>query len=200
MPPGIVIQGDSWLEQFVLSAVNQSVSTAVIVVKSALTPRSNLDLLERLVSTTPNLVFLLEEKSQNFPAAINQGIRATQTECVGLLLSDDWLEETAVAESVRKSADIVSSGTLVHFANGDLNELASRTPSMQAFLSFKTIEEKASYLQHFFLFRKECLLRVGGLHESIGNYPGIDDYDLICTLLERALPSQSDLSLSLSRS
>src|SRR6516164_8250729 len=107
MPPGIVIQGDSWLEQFVLSAVNQSVSTAVIVVKSALTPRSNLDLLERLVSTTPNLVFLLEEKSQNFPAAINQGIRATQTECVGLLLSDDWLEETAVAESVRKSADIV---------------------------------------------------------------------------------------------
>src|SRR5438128_3659090 len=160
-------QDDSWLEQSVLSAVNQSVSTAVIVVKSALTPRSNLDVLERLEKHHPNLVSLLEEKPHNFPAAINQGIRATQTDRVGLLLSDDWLEETAVAESLRKSADIVSSGTLVHFANGDLNELASRTPSMQAFLSFRTIEEKASYLQHFFLFRKECLLRVGGLDESI---------------------------------
>jgi hypothetical protein len=28
------------------------------------------------------------------------------------------------------------------------------------------------------------LLRVGGLDESIGNYPGIDDFDLIWTLLE----------------
>lgn len=177
-------QNDRWLEQSVLSAVNQSVSTAVFVVKSAWTPRSNLDVLERLEKHHPNLVSLLEEKPQNFAAAINQGIRATQTDRVGLLLSDDWLEETAVAESLRKSADIVSSGTLAHFANGDLNDLASLAPSMQAFLSFRTIEEQASYLQHFFLFRKECLLRVGGLDESIGNYPGIDDYDLIWTLLE----------------
>jgi glycosyltransferase involved in cell wall biosynthesis len=177
-------QVDIWLEQSVLSAVNQSVCTEVIVVRSALTPRSNLDVLERLEKHHPNLMSLLEEKPLNFPAAINQGIRASRTNLVGLLLSDDWLEETAVAESLKESADIVSSGTLVHFANGDVNELASRNTSMRAFLSCSTLEEKASYLKHFFLFRKERLIRVGCLDENIGNYPGIDDYDLIWTLLE----------------
>jgi hypothetical protein len=43
---------------------------------------------------------------------------------------------------------------------------------------------KASYLEHFFLFRKEKLVEVGGLDESIGDYPGIDDFDLIWTMLE----------------
>jgi hypothetical protein len=34
------------------------------------------------------------------------------------------------------------------------------------------------------LFRKEALEQVGGLDESIGNFPGIGDYNLIWTLLE----------------
>jgi hypothetical protein len=34
------------------------------------------------------------------------------------------------------------------------------------------------------LFSRRALLAVGGLDETIGNYPGIDDFDLIWTLLE----------------
>jgi glycosyltransferase involved in cell wall biosynthesis/GT2 family glycosyltransferase len=177
-------QPDHWLEQCVVSAVTQSISTEVIVVRSQLTPRSNLAVLERLGKQYVNLVSLIEQKPGNFPAAINQGIRAARTDRVGLLLSDDWLEPTAVAESLREPADIVSSGTLVHFASGEVNDLATRRASMNAFLSCGTVEEKARYLEHFFLFRKDLVLRVGGLDETIGNYPGIDDYDLIWTLLE----------------
>ena len=32
------------------------------------------------------------------------------------------------------------------------------------------------------------MISAGGLAESIGNFPGIDDYDLIWTLLERGAP------------
>jgi hypothetical protein len=45
------------------------------------------------------------------------------------------------------------------------------------------LEEKASYLDHFFLFRKKKVLDVGGVDELIG-LTGADDYDLIWTLLE----------------
>jgi glycosyltransferase involved in cell wall biosynthesis len=177
-------QVDSWLEQSLLSALDQSISTEVIVVRSARTPRSNIEILERLSACHPNLVCVEEDKPDSFPAAINQGIRMAQADRIGLLLSDDWLETTAVAESLCASADIVSSGTFVHLPDGDVNEPASKSASLKGFLSCRTLEEQASYLEHFFLFRKECLLQVGGLDETLGNYPGIDDFDLIWTLLE----------------
>jgi len=47
-----------------------------------------------------------------------------------------------------------------------------------------TLERKALYLQHFFLFQKRKLDEVGGLDETIGDFPGIDDFDLIWVLLE----------------
>jgi hypothetical protein len=62
---------------------------------------------------------------------------------------------------------------------------ASRHPSLQEFNSIATLEERASYLGHFFMLRRQAVLDAGGLDESIGNYPGIDDFDLIWTLLER---------------
>jgi glycosyltransferase involved in cell wall biosynthesis len=183
----LLCQPDCWLNQCVVSAATQTISTEVIVVRSDATPRSNVELLERLAVRHTNLVTLVEEKRNNFPAAINQGIRAAQTDRIGFLLSDDWLEQTAVAETIIESADIVSSGTFVHFADGKVNELASLTPSMGKFLACRTLEQMACYLEHFFLFRKKRLLLVGGLDENIGNYPGIDDYDLIWTLLEKGV-------------
>ena len=55
---------------------------------------------------------------------------------------------------------------------------------MKGFRACPTIEQQASYLKHFFLFRKQAVLEVGGLDETIGSAPGIDDFDLIWTLLE----------------
>jgi Glycosyl transferase family 2 len=177
-------QVDEWLDQSVRSALAQSVATEVIVVRSELTPASNLRILDRLARSHPNLVVMLEDPPGSFPGAINKGIRAARADRVGLLLSDDWLEQTAVAESVRESADIVSSGHVVYFPDGRVNEASSKRASMKGFRACPTIEQQASYLKHFFLFRKQAVLEVGGLDETIGSAPGIDDFDLIWTLLE----------------
>jgi glycosyltransferase involved in cell wall biosynthesis len=177
-------QVDLWLQQSVYSALAQGVPTEVIVVRSRGTPASNLGTLEALQQRWSNLVVLLEDKPGSFPAAINMGIRHASAERVGMLFSDDWLEESAVAECLPKSSDIVSTGHIVHFADGRINERACRLRSMTKFRSLATLEEKASYLGHFFLFRKKFVLEAGGLDENIGNYPGIDDFDLIWTLLE----------------
>jgi glycosyltransferase involved in cell wall biosynthesis len=177
-------QVDAWLKQCVLSALQQSVPTEVVVVRSTMTPPSNLEILEDLQRRHKDLRVVGERKAGNFPNAINTGFACAQADRVGLLLSDDWLEKGAVAACVSKPADIVSTGNTVYFADGRVNKAACRIPSMARFLSLATLEEKACHLQHFFLFRKQVAVRVG-LDETIGNGPGIDDYDFIWTLLEQ---------------
>ena len=177
-------QVDVWLEQCVLSALRQSVPTEVVVVRSELTPQSNREILERLQRQHTDLKIFCERKSGSFPNAINTGFECAQAHRVGLLLSDDWLDESTVATCIHRSADIVSTGNTVYFPDGRVNKTACRTPSWACYQSLDTLEAKAAYLEHFFLFRREAVLRVG-LDETIGNSPGIDDYDFIWTLLER---------------
>ena len=48
----------------------------------------------------------------------------------------------------------------------------------------RTLERKAAYLSHFYLFRRAALLDIGGVDETIG-LSGADDFDMIWTLLEQ---------------
>lgn len=181
----LLSQVDEWLQYSVSSALRQTIRTEVIVVRSKMTPPSNLQILDGLQRQHSNLLVLVEDKPASFPSAINSGICHARGERVGLLLSDDWLDESAVAECLPRTADIVSTGNIVYFPDGRVNERACGRLSMAKFCECATLEEKASYLQHFFLLRKKAVIDAGGLDESIGNYPGIDDFDLIWTMLER---------------
>src|SRR5579863_3120614 len=154
-------QVDVWLEHCILSALQQSVPTEVVVVRSKRTPPSNLEILESLQRKHKDLRVVCERKADNFPNAINTGFACAQADRVGLLLSDDWLEKGAVAACVPKPADIVSTGNTVYFPDGRVNKAACRIPSIARYLSLVTLEEKASHLQHFFLFRREVAVRVG---------------------------------------
>lgn len=178
-------QNDAWLDQCLRSALAQTVPCEVIVVRSNDTPPSNLHVLEILQAESTNLRVLLEETAGSFPGALNLGIRSAGAERIGFLLSDDWLETEAVARCLPRSTDIVCTGLTAYYEDGhQILEGASQTLTMADYNSRRTLEAKASYLQHLFIFRKQALLDVGGLDESIGNFPGIDDYDLIWTLLE----------------
>jgi glycosyltransferase involved in cell wall biosynthesis len=187
-PATIVIplldQVDEWLEQCVRSALDQTVECEVVVVLSPRTRRSNLAFLDRLKSEFDNLR-LLPREILGFPGAINAGFEAASAPRVGLLLSDDWLDPRAVELCLPHDADIVSSGNRVWDGDGrTLLEDVSRTPRVRDFLQCETLELKARYLQHFFLFRKSKLRQIGGADESLGDFPGIDDFDMIWVLLE----------------
>lgn len=179
-------QKDEWLDQCVRSALRQTAPCEVIVVRSAATPASNLEVLERLRFEYANLHVVIEETAGSFPGAINLGIRSATTSRIGLLLSDDWLEIEAVAQCLPFREDIVSTGLTGYLADGiTVHPGASATLTMARYSQLSSLQERASYLQHFFLFQREALIQAGGLDETIGNFPGIDDYDLIWTLLER---------------
>src|SRR3978361_1019200 len=121
-------QVDEWLEESVRSALLQSVPTEVIVIRSEATPASNLRILEGLQRHFANLAVIGRDKPESYPGALNKGIRHASCERVGLLLSDDWLDERAVAECLRNNADIVCTGSIVYFPDGSINERASRHP------------------------------------------------------------------------
>jgi glycosyltransferase involved in cell wall biosynthesis len=177
-------QSDVWLEQAVRSALAQTVPCEVIVVLAPTTPSSNLRVLDRMQVQARDRL-RIKEAPQGFAVALNQGIANATSSRIGLLLSDDWLEPSAVEACLPFSVDIVSTGKRSYAADGttELVQLR-RLLTMDRFLQLPTLEAKADYLSHFFLFDRRKLLEIGGLDESLGDSPGIDDYDLIWTLLE----------------
>jgi glycosyltransferase involved in cell wall biosynthesis len=178
----LLAQRDAWLRQCLLSALHQSVPTEVIVVTSPRTTASNSRVLADLERRYHNLRVLLEPPRSGFAGAINAGTRSASTGRVGLLLSDDWLDATAVEECLQLSTDIVSTGAKIYAADG-ITRLAELPMIMSQFEAQPTLEAKADYLRHFFLFVRARLVEVGGVDETIG-LTGPDDYDLVWTLLE----------------
>lgn len=181
----VLQQKDAWLEQAVTSAVDQSVACEVLVVTSPHTGPSNLRTLSRLQQTAPNLN-ILQQTRKGFAAAINQGIENASASRVGWLLSDDWLEPDAIEQSLLSSVDVVSTGLTTYAADGVTRVIEASPVLTQEEYEGKTdLEEKADYLGHMFLIGRKLLLEAGGLDESLGDSPGVDDYDLIWVLLEQ---------------
>ena len=188
-PASIVIplldQVDEWLDRCLRSALAQTVRSEVVVVLSPKTGRSNRDLLGRLQTEFDNLRVIPREVL-GFPGALNAGFRAASSPRTGLLLSDDWLEPRAIELCLPHDVDIVSSGNRIWDGAGQIIfEELGHAPQFQRFLAIETLERKARYLQHFFLFRTSKLQEIGGADESLGDFPGIDDFDMIWVLLER---------------
>lgn len=179
----LLMQRDAWLRQCLLSALRQTAASEVIVVTSPRTTPSNHRILADLKHQYQDLRVLLRPPDTAFAGALNAGILAASTTRIGFLLSDDWLVDTAVAECLRFSSDIVSTGMHVYAADGTtrLGELAL---AQAGYDSQPTFGAKANYLKHFFLFTRDKLLEVGGVDETVG-LTGPDDFDLIWTLLER---------------
>lgn len=177
-------QRDTWLRQCVLSAMRQTVPAEVVVVCSPRTCAKNWGTLRALEQLSRRLRTCVQ-KGDGFAAAINQGFRKAKGGRIGLLLSDDWLRPDAVEKCLACDGDIVSTGFTCFAGNGvDEFESLSSDPRCTVYHDLATLEEKAHYLTHFFLFQAAKIAEAGGLDESIGDAPGIDDYDFIWTLLE----------------
>ena len=178
----ILAQRDDFLAVCLASAVKQTVPCQILVVTSDQTPRSNLDVINQFQDEFPSFLVLRRQRP-SFAAAINTGIEAARTPRVGLLFSDDWLDARAVEHCLAHDADIVSSDMAIYDETGTL-ELALRKPRTRAvYNQIRSLADRANYLGHFLLFRRDLLLSIGGVDETIGNV-GPDDFDMIWTLLE----------------
>ncbi len=179
-------QVDAWLEQAVLSAVTQTVPVEVIVITSPLTPESNLRVLAGLAQRFQNLRIAQRPDGKRFAGALNHGIALASADRIGFLLTDDWLAPDCVEKCLAADADIVSTA-MDFYASDGVTELTRlrRSGLTERYLACANDFERASFLEHFFLLRREAVLLAGGVDETLGDSPGVDDLDLIWTLLER---------------
>ncbi len=180
-------QVDPLLEQCVRSAIDQTVPAEVLVVSSAETPSSNLAVLERLAPEAGERMRIVRRDHPGFAAALNYGFQSASADRVGILLSDDWLEPKTIERVLAIDADIVSGGKLIWSDDGSGSpELLFEVVRSSAELErLTTLEQRARYITHFLFFRRQLVIDVGGVDESLGDLSGVDDYDLVWTLLER---------------
>jgi glycosyltransferase involved in cell wall biosynthesis len=180
----VLNQRADWLRKCVFSALNQTAPAETIVVTSPATSVDTVRSLTRLATQQPGLRVLTEERP-GFAAALNTGIRSSSAMRIGFLLSDDWLDRSAVGECLGFDSDIVSTGMRGYLADGErVLDILCRTPSLEEWRGQPTLERKASYLKHFLFFQRRKLLEAGGVDEKVGR-TGPDDFDLIWTMLER---------------
>jgi glycosyltransferase involved in cell wall biosynthesis len=175
-------QKPEYLEQCLASVVSQTVPCQVLIVVSVKTPVGNIDIVDRFCRDHPNVEKLMRTRP-TFAAAINTGIAAAAAERVALLLSDDWLTPRAVEACLGHEADIVSAGMGIYDAGGNERFAFSRLRTMTHYEKLESMHDRASYLGHFYLLRREAVLDVGGVDENIGNV-GPDDLDLMWSMLE----------------
>jgi glycosyltransferase involved in cell wall biosynthesis len=178
-------QREIWLARAIDSAIGQTVPVTVLVITSPRTPASNLAILDDRRARHGGRLVVTPRTGTGFANAINTGLERAESDRVGLLLSDDWLDPAAAETCLAIDADVVSTGAERHAADGTPMPHLCRALDPVAYARRTTCEERAAYLTHFFLFRRSKVLEVGGLDEAIGDAPGIDDYDLIWTLLEQ---------------
>lgn len=173
-----------WLEKCVRSAIGQTAPVETIVVTSPLTPDSNLEIL-RCIQQEGAALSILVQQRPGFAAAINDGFRAATTNRLGLLLSDDWLLPNAVERCLPHFSDIVSTHSAGYAADGVTRLISIDHRCTQSeFEGLQTLERKAAHLSHFFLFHKNKAQEVGWIDETLGDAPGIDDFDFVWVLLE----------------
>jgi len=179
-------QNPDFLEIALRSALDQSVAGEVIVVTSPQTPAPERSVLAAALGWPHgDRLRVVERTRPGFASALNHGIAAAGADRVGFLLTDDWLEPTALEESLAWDADIVTGGKTIWDASGTQRLPMPGLRTREVYDTLTSDRERATHVTHFLLFRRGPVLAVGGLDETIGDLAGVDDFDLPWTLLER---------------
>jgi glycosyltransferase involved in cell wall biosynthesis len=132
-------------------------------------------------------MLVIRRPRPGFAVALNEGIRAARAERVGFLFSDDWLAPDALEQAAALPDDIVSTGKRIWAVepDGEQRLIHAAAMSSAAYEKLTTLEERARYITHFLLLRRSAVLAAGGVDETLGDLSGVDDFDLVWTMLER---------------
>ena len=165
-----------------LNSLSQTVPIEVVIVTSPKTPSETQRVIAEHCLRQPSQ--WIEQTRPGFAAAVNEGIQQATSKRIAFLLSDDWLDADAVESCLAFDADIVSSGLTIH--NGRGRPCAKRVPTAAGLCHIRQPWDTANYLTHFLLLKRASVIRVGMLDESVGDSPGVDDFDLLWTMLEHS--------------
>ena len=189
-PPATLVlpllrQDPAFLEVALRSALDQGVPGEVIVVTSPQTPAPELAVLAA-AATGPggDRLRIVERPRPGFAVALNAGIAAAASDRVGFLMTDDWLDPTALEASLAHDADIVTGGKTIWDATGTERLPMPGLRTREVYDRLTTDRERAAHVTHFLLFR-----RVDMALSNLGNIGEVRDVGAV-------LESQADSDAS----
>jgi glycosyltransferase involved in cell wall biosynthesis len=129
-------------------------------------------------------VVVIANEGRKLSGAINTGMRAAETDFVGLLLGDDLWSPDAVevlgrAIEEKPEADFFHSSRVIVGDDGQPLSGVYLAPRSFALADFR----RGSPVKHLLCWRRQLALSLGGLDEEL-NSVGPDDYDFPWTMAE----------------
>ena len=95
----VVFNGERYLEQTILSVINQKYRNFEYIIIDGLSSDKTRDIIRKYEN---KIDYWISESDAGIYDAMNKGIALSNGELIGIINSDDWYEEVAVAEVVEK--------------------------------------------------------------------------------------------------
>lgn len=98
----VVFNGEKYLEQTILSVLNQTYSNIEYIIIDGGSSDATLDIINKY---TDKIDYWVSEPDSGIYDAMNKGISLATGQLIGIINSDDWYELDAVEEIVRAYKD-----------------------------------------------------------------------------------------------
>lgn len=170
----VVYNGEKYLEQTILSVINQSYSNKEYIIIDGGSSDNTCEIIKKYED---KIDCWISEPDKGIYDAINKGISLSNGDLIGIVNSDDWLEPEilgVIAEYCKKNTEIDVFHGILRFIKDD-NEYMIRGSSYKAF--------SAGMFEHPTFFIKREVYNTYGLYSL--DYRSASDLELIYRLYSK---------------
>lgn len=165
----IVFNGEKYLEQTILSTLNQTYDNVEYIIIDGGSTDCTVDIIKKYEDS---IDYWVSEKDKGISDAFNKGIKLCSGELIGIINADDWYEKNAL-EIVMKSYCENKHGSVFY---GDMRYWFTSTNSIELIPKLKTIKHEMN-LFHPSIFVSRSTYKKSGLFDL--NYKYAMDYELM---------------------
>lgn len=124
----VVFNGECFLEQTILSVLNQTYENVEYIIIDGGSTDSTLDIIGKY---SDKIDYWISEPDKGIYDAMNKGIELARGELIGIINSDDWYEPDAIGEVVKvfKDNSTIIYGLMRHIIEGTPVEVYAAYPT-----------------------------------------------------------------------
>lgn len=173
---------ENWLHSSIQSVLSQTYSNWELCIADDYSTNENVrKVLEKYKELDDRIKVIFLESNLGISGATNKAFDLTNGDFIGLLDHDDELDVTCLSEVVK----LLNEDPTIDFIYTDEDKISSDGRYVEPYFKSDFSPDllySMNYINHFSLFRKETIKKVGGWRTK---FDGSQDYDLILRVVEK---------------